>query len=513
MDKVKLGRVAGLFSRIPYDNYIQSPVGLVPKAGGKTRMIFHLSFNFSEEETGRSLNACTPRSLCTVKYNDLDAAVHDCLRLVQQYGGDFELMNSGTSDGDDDERSIIFLGKTDLSAAFRVLPLKIKCLKWLIFKAEDPGDGVMKFFVEKCLPFGASISCLHYQHFSNALKFLLSRQTAHLPGRGKAITNYLDDFLFIALFKWVCNQLIRSFLHLCAELRIPVTINKTEWAAPCMVFLGILLNGRNLTISVPLDKQEKALHLLNDLSGKKHATIKELQVLTGYLNFLTKTIVPGRTFTRRMYNKFADTGLKQFHHVKLDQEFRFDCELWRTFLTHSRNIAVCRPMVDFSYTRQALEICFFSDASANKELGVGAVYNTHWLFTKWEKAFIQECKPSIEYLQLYGMTAALLTWGRYLRNRRVTIFCNNTAVVDMVNNCASSCKNCMYLLRLIMLDNLTYNRRIFVSYIKSADNDLSDVLSHLQLQHFWKLAPPWMDSHPTHISADVWPVSKIWVKN
>ena len=36
MKEVKLGRVAGPFSEIPYQNYIQSPVGLVPKAGGKT---------------------------------------------------------------------------------------------------------------------------------------------------------------------------------------------------------------------------------------------------------------------------------------------------------------------------------------------------------------------------------------------------------------------------------------------------------------------------------------------
>ena len=60
MKEVALRRVAGPFDKIPYDNYIQSPIVLVPKAGsnsGKTRLIFHLSYNFQDE---KSLNHHTP---------------------------------------------------------------------------------------------------------------------------------------------------------------------------------------------------------------------------------------------------------------------------------------------------------------------------------------------------------------------------------------------------------------------------------------------------------------------
>ena len=43
MVEVKAKRYAGPFKKIPYKNYIQSPVGLVPKdKGKKTRLIFHL---------------------------------------------------------------------------------------------------------------------------------------------------------------------------------------------------------------------------------------------------------------------------------------------------------------------------------------------------------------------------------------------------------------------------------------------------------------------------------------
>ena len=46
MKEVKAKRVVGPYDKPPFENYIQSPVGLVPKAGGKTWMIFHLSYNF-----------------------------------------------------------------------------------------------------------------------------------------------------------------------------------------------------------------------------------------------------------------------------------------------------------------------------------------------------------------------------------------------------------------------------------------------------------------------------------
>ena len=52
--EVKLGRVAGPFDEIPFENFIQSPIGLVPKVGNKkqnqTRLIFHLSYNFTDSK-------------------------------------------------------------------------------------------------------------------------------------------------------------------------------------------------------------------------------------------------------------------------------------------------------------------------------------------------------------------------------------------------------------------------------------------------------------------------------
>ena len=84
MKEVKLNRVAGPFSEIPFENYIQSPIGLVPKAGSdQTWLIFHLSYDCKKDGL-KSVNFFMPKEKCTIKYKDLDHAVGMYLSLVEE---------------------------------------------------------------------------------------------------------------------------------------------------------------------------------------------------------------------------------------------------------------------------------------------------------------------------------------------------------------------------------------------------------------------------------------------
>ena len=79
MKEVGEGRYAGPFEEIPFeDDYIQSPIGLVPKDGGREcRLIFHLSYPRNGKD---SVNTNTPHELCTVNYVDFDEAIKLCLK-------------------------------------------------------------------------------------------------------------------------------------------------------------------------------------------------------------------------------------------------------------------------------------------------------------------------------------------------------------------------------------------------------------------------------------------------
>ena len=157
-----------------------------------------------------------------------------------------------------------------------------------------------------------------------------------------------------------------------------------------------------------------------------------------------------------------------------------------------------------------MELRFFTDATANKFLGFGALYQNNWTFGIWEAGFIKENEPSIEYLELFAVCVGIFAWGHLIKNKRVVIFCDNQAVVEMINKMVSSCKNRMYLIRLIIFDNLVNNRRAFARYIQSSKNDLADSLSRLQFKRFWKLAGKNMQQEPEELPKSIWPASLIW---
>ena len=91
------------------------------------------------------MNSEIPAEFCAVKYPDFMDTVAICLETGEA----------------------CFIAKTDMSMAFRNVPLDKKLCCYLILKAEHPDTGVTYYFVDKCMPFGASISCAIFQEFSN----------------------------------------------------------------------------------------------------------------------------------------------------------------------------------------------------------------------------------------------------------------------------------------------------------------------------------------------------------
>ena len=148
--------------------------------------------------------------------------------------------------------SKIFFSKSDLMSAFSILLVLPIQRRLLIMKCKCPGTNKMMFFVEKCLPFGSSISCATFQLFSDSLKALIEFATQ----RYEQMVNYLDYYLFISSSEEECNHLVRSFIELCQEIGCPVSLNKTEWAANFMVFLSILMNGSNSTLTIPEENRK-----------------------------------------------------------------------------------------------------------------------------------------------------------------------------------------------------------------------------------------------------------------
>ena len=272
-------------------------------------------------------------------------------------------------------------------------------------------------------------------------------------------------------------------------------------------------------LSLPQEKIVKAVYLLQFAIDNHKVKINFVQQLTGVLNFFNRAIVPGRAFTRGMYHKLKvkdakDNPLKQHHHIYLCASFIQDCCVWLSFLKNATKVQLCWPFQDFSYHQQFQVLTLYSDASQSPDLGFGTVFNNHWFAVQWEKNFTETCQPSIKFLELYALTITLTVWRKHpsLRNNKIQVFCDNKAVVHMVNNLASSCPQCLKLIRILALQVIQFDRKVRVAYVLSRQNVLADSLSHLDFKRFWKNAPKDMLAQPELFPNQLWPTSKIWSK-
>ena len=221
-------------------------------------------------------------------------------------------------------------------------------------------------------------------------------------------------------------------------------------------------------------------------------------------------ILPGRAFTRRLYMLTRGNNLKPHHHTRLTKKVKGDLALWLEFLNHPTVFA--RPFMDLSKVLTAEDIDMYSDASANPDLGCGGHSQNEWFYYQWDREFIIEQQPSIEFLELYGVTMSILLWIHKYKNKRICLFCDNLGVVYMLNKNTSHSRRCMVLIRYIVLYAMIFNVRVFAKHVTTKNNYLADHLSRLRIEQFKQEAASikYVDTHPQPIPHELLCMRQLW---
>ena len=68
----------------------------------------------------------------------------------------------------------------------------------------------------------------------------------------------------------------------------------------------------------------------------------------------------------------------------------------------------------------------------------------------------------------------------------------------------------MALIRLLTVESIINNVRVFTKHVGTKANGKADALSRLDLPRFWKLAEDSMNYDPSPIPNEIWPMRKIW---
>lgn len=446
--EVELGRISGPFDSKPITNLRVSPIGLVPKADGKWRLITHLSF-----PDNQGVNHFIDPDKCSVTYASLDQA----LELITTMGKRTQL------------------AKMDVKSAFRLLIIHPGDFDLLGFKFEG------KYYIDKCLPMGCAMSCCLFEKFATFLQWELERRTGL-----DTVFHYLDDFLFLGhAGSDECTRLMEGFTDLSDHIGLPLAHDKTVGPATKIVFLGLEIDTDDMVVRIPPDKVDQLKSLLNFAMVKRSLRLKEIQSLVGSLNFFSKGVPNARAFNRRFYD--ATSGIKKsHHHIKITEDLKQDIRMWLYFLENFNGVRLIHDKEWISNHN----INLYTDSSGNSSLGCGAYCNGSWCFWQWPTDWEEETFKEMSFLELVPILLSISLWGQKLfKNKKIIMHTDNQALVSIINKQTSKSKRVMMLVRKMVLLLLENNIMFKAQHIYGKVNNIADALSRKQFQKFRTLAP------------------------
>ena len=204
---------------------------------------------------------------------------------------------------------------------------------------------------------------------------------------------------------------------------------------------------------------------------RKVCTRKELESLIGILQHACTVIPPGRSFLRRAISLLSVVK-QRHHHIRLNTEFRSDLMWWKAFAPHWNGASLI-------IHQESREICMASDASGS--WGCGAWCGSSWFQYRWEDS---SHHLNIATKELLPILIAGAIWGHEWQGCTVKTFCDNAAVVAVVNSRYSKDKNLMHLLRCLFFIEAQFQFRLSAAHIPGVHNSLVDDLSRNKLSAF-----------------------------
>ena len=425
---VTSGAIAGPFDTPPSAHCHVSPLMSRSKDDGTRRVILDLSYG----GPGKSVNGTTIRSTYDDSEYDLTLPNLDALLV--------EILSK-------DKPKLL---KIDIAKAFRNVRI-------------DPGDALKltmchegKFYVDRSLSFGAVHGTAIFQRITDAIRRILEYENIK-------VYNYIDD-IFACVEEDRATYVFNRLKALIQELGLPINDTKVVTPADVMTCMGIEINVVHKSVRLPHQKIQEISYACNTFVGRRECKRRELQSLLGKLLYLAKIIVPARGFLNRMLSYLR--GNKQSNTIYLGKDFKKDL-LW-----FQKILCTINPEAKYSIVQEQHLVDVYVDASLQ---GLGAIWR-EGAYSERLPSFIEEGR-GIVHFEMYNVWLALQVWGKVWKNKTVRVFCDNAAVVHILNSFKTKDEFLGTCLRNIMLLLAQNNVHLVCEHIKGQDNHQADALS------------------------------------
>ena len=228
-----------------------------------------------------------------------------------------------------------------------------------------------KFYFDKCMPMSCAGSCRTFECFSTALEWVAQNKLGI-----KYILHILDDSLVIAHTGSLYEAQLTLFLHFCKDLGVPMAPKKLLAQTQFCLLLELSLTHESLRHAYPKIKYRSAWVCSTHFLRVKKVCLKDLQSLTGLLNFTCSVVIPGRAFLKHLYDLAIGVS-KPRHLIRLTKEMKADLRIWQEFLLKFNGRSFF--LEDWWLCSQHLRL--FTEASGS--LGFGAIFGDKWCYGEW----------------------------------------------------------------------------------------------------------------------------------
>ena len=292
----------------------------------------------------------------------------------------------------------------DIEDAYFHVPVAWEFHKFLAFKIRR------RTFVFQFLPFGLSPAPWAFSRVIKPIK-------SHLRQLLIAVFSFLDDFVVFAETPKLLLQITEVVLEKLRNLGFRINWEKSNLVpSQSIEFLGVSWDLHRSLLSVPPDKVNSISLRCQEMSVRGVATRRELESLTGLLNFAASYIVLGRLHLLPVLmwlNLHTHTGLRDTP-VLLDETVREFLQPWihRKFLTCPVPMRAPRPT-----------LTLMTDASLDGWCGILLPRKVLGLWP----ASVRNL--SMNWKELKAIHLALLELQHHLRGKSIQLLSDNTTAI------------------------------------------------------------------------------------
>ena len=378
-----------------------------------------------------------------------------------------------------------YMYKRDLSRYYLQLPVDptqypLLCVIW---------RKALFFFLS--LMFGLRHAGLQGQRVTTAVVWIHRRLglESNVPKCFKSL-NYSDDIGGCEDTLERATEAYNALGQLFKDLGLKESLSKAHPPSTVMPYLGIQFDTVKMTMSIPPDKVAEVREEVSLWTRKSFATKRTLQQLLGKLFWVSRCVKYSRGFMGRLLTQLrAMHAFPENKRSKLSEGSKQDISWWERYLRRFNGIEILYATDPLALSLdQLLDTEAFVNCGDAQPHGGGSYFGSEY----WSRPFppwLQQESIPIHLKEFWVVVVSAWTWGEKWKGRMVYIFCDNTAVIEVLDKERPRDPSMLELLQEFLYIVCTRKFTPVFRKIGTKDNSTADFISrchdpHMIAEHF-----------------------------